>query len=59
MAEQLLNGHFPQISELTIVPASGGVFEVYVDDHLIFSKKELGRFPNDREILQLFVKETQ
>ena len=29
----------------------GGVFEVTVDGTLIFSKKDLGHFPEDREIL--------
>ena len=31
--------------------SSGGVFEVSVDDRLIFSKKKEGRFPEDEEIL--------
>lgn len=34
-----------------LVPGSGGVFEVAVDNVKIFSKKELGRFPEDGEIL--------
>jgi selenoprotein W-related protein len=33
-----------------LVPSSGGVFEVTVDGTLIFSKKALGRFPEDSEI---------
>jgi len=28
-------------------PSSGGVFEVTLNGSLIFSKKQLGRFPND------------
>ena len=31
----------------------GGVFEVRVDGELIFSKKSLGRFPDDGEVLRL------
>jgi selenoprotein W-related protein len=34
-----------------LVASSGGVFEVTVDGTLIFSKKALGRFPEDDEIL--------
>lgn len=34
-----------------LVPSSGGVFEISVDGRKIFSKKELGRFPEDGEIL--------
>jgi len=32
------------------VESSGGVFEVSVDGRLVFSKKKLGRFPEDQEI---------
>jgi len=32
------------------VKGSGGVFEVTVGDHKIFSKKDLGRFPAYQEI---------
>ena len=28
------------------------MFEVVLDGQLIFSKKQLGRFPDDREILE-------
>ena len=36
-----------------MIPSSGGVFEVTVDGKTIFSKKELGRFPEDGEVLGL------
>ena len=36
-----------------LVPSSGGVFEVFQDGKRIFSKKALGRFPADGEILGL------
>ena len=35
---------------ITLIPSAGGVFEVHVDNELIFSKKELGRHPNSDEI---------
>jgi selenoprotein W-related protein len=38
-------------SELTA--GSGGVFEITVDGKKVFSKKALGRFPDDGEILGL------
>ena len=38
-------------SELTA--GSGGVFEISVDGKKVFSKKALGRFPEDGEILGL------
>lgn len=36
--------------EFTAVEGSGGVFEITVDDSLVFSKKALGRFPAYQEI---------
>jgi selenoprotein W-related protein len=34
------------------VKGSGGVFEVVLDGQLIFSKKQVGRFPDVAEILE-------
>ena len=36
-----------------LVKGMGGVFEVSVNDNLLFSKKELGRFPYENEIEDL------
>jgi len=35
-----------------LIRGRGGVFEVTVGNDLIFSKKELGRFPQPGEVLQ-------
>ncbi|TKB25397.1 SelT/SelW/SelH family protein [Desulfopila sp. IMCC35006] len=40
-------------AEVTLLSSSGGVFEVKVDDTLIFSKKSLQRFPEEGEITLL------
>lgn len=34
-----------------IVRGSGGIFEVTVDNEKIFSKKDEGRFPSEKEIV--------
>ncbi len=34
-----------------LTPGSGGVFDVTVDGKLIFSKKKVGRFPEDGEVV--------
>ena len=47
----LLDSEFGVLAET--IPSSGGVFEVTVNGSLIFSKKQLGRFPNEEEIVQL------
>jgi len=41
--------------EILLVPGSGGVFDVKVDDSLIFSKNKIGRFPNEGEITNLII----
>ena len=44
-----LDSKFGILAEMR--PSSGGVFEITLNGSLIFSKKELGRFPNDGEIV--------
>ena len=39
--------------ETELAASHGGVFEVSVDGKLVFSKKALGRFPDEGEILGL------
>lgn len=50
LTRKLLNDHDDTIEAVNIIPASGGVFEVKLDDELIFSKKELNRYPEKDEI---------
>lgn len=38
--------------EATLIKGGSGQFEVVLDGNLIFSKKQLGRFPEPREILE-------
>jgi selenoprotein W-related protein len=35
-----------------LIAGRGGIFDVEVDGKLIFSKHEVGRFPEDAEILE-------
>jgi selenoprotein W-related protein len=42
--------------EPELVRSSGGVFEIELDGKLIFSKKKLGRFPDDGEVTSLIKK---
>jgi len=53
LASVFLENKKNSISELRILPSTGGVFEVQVDGKLIFSKKEVGRFPTPEEIKEL------
>jgi selenoprotein W-related protein len=36
-----------------LIASGGGVFEIVVDGKKVFSKKALGRFPRDGEIVEL------
>lgn len=40
-------------ADVEILEGSGGVFEVELNGDSIFSKKELGRFPNENEVIDL------
>lgn len=38
------------VEEVLLQPKGGGIFEVTVNDQLVYSKKEQGRFPNEQEV---------
>ena len=39
------------LRELVLGPGTGGVFDVHVDDALVFTKKMLGRYPQPDYVL--------
>jgi selenoprotein W-related protein len=53
MAQELLTTFEEELAEVALRPGSGGIFEVRVDDALIWSRKEKGRFPEIPELKQL------
>ena len=53
MASDLLEKYGNDISELKLIPSGGGVFEIRKNEKLVFSKKQLDRFPELEEIIQL------
>ncbi|HEU0071704.1 MAG TPA: SelT/SelW/SelH family protein [Alphaproteobacteria bacterium] len=52
MAQELLTTFSEEIGELALLPGTGGIFEVRVDDTLIWSRKAEGRFPEMKELKQ-------
>ena len=54
MTEQLLGDYQHVIDDLKLIPGGGGVFEIMVNDELMFSKKSLGRHAEEGEVLGLF-----
>ena len=41
-----MNKFGQELTSLTLIPGAGGVFEVSVNNELVFSKKDAGRFPD-------------
>ena len=53
LAQELLMTFADDIGELALRPGSGGVFEVWIDETLIHSRKIAGKFPESKELKQL------
>ena len=53
MAQELLVTFDQELSELTLKPGTGGVFEVWANGELVWSRKTEGRFPEITELKQL------
>jgi selenoprotein W-related protein len=54
MAQELLTTFAEELGSVTLTPdGTGGVFEVRVNNEVIWSRKEQGRFPEVKEIKQL------
>ncbi|UII27920.1 SelT/SelW/SelH family protein [Fulvivirga maritima] len=53
IAQELLTTFDTDLEEVALKPGTGGIFEVRLQDELIFSRKEEGRFPESKELKQL------
>lgn len=53
-ARDLLHDYQHIIAELRLVTGSKGVFDVLVDDEMLFSKQISGRHADTGELLELF-----
>lgn len=53
MAQELLTTFESDIERVSLVPGSGGIFEVRLNGETIFSRKEVSRFPESKELKQL------
>ncbi len=50
MAAELKQALPGRIEDVQLIPSGGGVFEVRSGKDLIFSKRQLGRFPDPGEV---------
>jgi len=53
MGQELLTTFSEEVSELTLKPLTGGIYNIYADDQLAFSRKDTGRFPEITELKKL------
>lgn len=53
MAQELLTTFDSDISEVALIPGSGGIFEVCVDGETIWSRREQHGFPEIKHLKQL------
>ena len=52
-AQELLTTFSAELGEVALIPGTGGVFDVRVNDSLLFSRRGQGRFPEMSELKQL------
>ena len=50
MAAELKSALPDRIKDVRLIEGSGGVFEVRNGEQIIFSKRQLGRFPEEGEV---------
>ena len=48
----MLEEYESSIQDLSLIPSRGGVYEVVVDDRLIYSKKQTGRHVEHDDVLR-------
>ncbi len=50
MTEQILGEYADNIASLNLTPTDGGRFEISIDGELVFSKLQMRRFPDMKDI---------
>jgi selenoprotein W-related protein len=53
LAQELLTTFEQDLERVSLVPGSSGIFEIRLNNELIFSRKEAQRFPEAKEVKQL------
>jgi len=56
VSRELLKKFQHDINSLTLITGSKGIFDIKINDKLIFSKKKLNRFPDTGEVSELLKK---
>ncbi|MDL5053155.1 SelT/SelW/SelH family protein [Oscillatoria laete-virens NRMC-F 0139] len=53
MAQELLSTFPTQIAEMILEPGTGGIFEIWLGDEMIWERKRDGGFPDIRILKQM------
>ena len=53
LAQELLTTFEADLKMVSLQPGTGGIFEVRLNDHVIFNRKDADRFPESKELKQL------
>lgn len=53
MAQELLQSFGQDIGSVTLVPGTGGIFEITLDGELIWERKRDGGFPDSKVLKQM------
>jgi selenoprotein W-related protein len=52
LTDKLLTEYKQRITDLKLVPAGGGCFELSVNGELLYSKLKTGEFPDEQKMLE-------
>lgn len=52
MAQELLSTFETELGEVVLMPGGSGVFEIRVEQHVVWSRKAEGGFPDAKELKQ-------
>ncbi len=52
LAQELLTTFEDELGGVTLVPGTGGIFEARLGNHILWSRKSEGRFPEAKELKQ-------
>ena len=53
MAQELLSTFGTELGQVTLIPGTGGIFEIHLDGELIWERKRDGGFPDSRVLKQM------
>jgi selenoprotein W-related protein len=52
LTSKLLTAYKQKITDLKLIPAGGGAFELKVNGELLYSKLKTGQFPDEQVMLE-------